>query len=155
MNIVRWNQPSLTSWPGFGRLFDLRNEIDRLFESPLAELNSPSNLLGGWTPAMDVYEDKDNFTVKTELPGMKKEEIEVSLHEGTLNISGERKSETKDEDADVYRSERYFGRFQRSVTLPSAVAADRVKAAYQDGILTITLPKTEEAKPKQIAVTVN
>jgi len=135
-------------------LSDLRNEIDRLFESPLTELTRSSNLLSGWTPALDVYEDKDNFTVKAELPGMKKEDIEVSLHDGSLSISGERKSETKHEDAEVYRAERFFGRFQRTVTLPNAVAADKVKAAYKDGVLTITLPKTEEAKPKQIDVSI-
>jgi len=155
MNIVKWQRPTLTTWPSFGRLSDLRDEIDRLFESPLTELTRTSNLLSGWTPALDVYEDKDNYTVKAELPGMKKEEIEVSLHEGTLSISGERKSESKHEDAEVYRAERFFGRFQRTVSLPSAVAADKVKAAYKDGLLTITLPKTEEAKPKHIDVAVN
>ena len=85
---------------------------------------------------------------------MKKEEIEVTLHDGSLSISGERKSETKHEDAEVYRAERFFGRFQRSVTLPAPVAADKIKAHYKDGVLTITLPKTEEAKPKQIDVSV-
>jgi HSP20 family protein len=155
MNIVKWQRPTLTGWPGFGRLSDLRDEIDRLFESPLTELTRTSQLLSGWTPALDVYEDKENFTVKAELPGMKKEEIEVSLHEGMLSISGERKSESKHEDAEVYRTERFFGRFQRTVNLPAAVAAEKVKAAYQDGVLTITLPKTEEAKPKHIDVSVN
>ncbi len=155
MNIVKWQRPTLTTWPSFGRLSDLRDEIDRLFESPLTELTRTSNLLSGWTPALDVYEDKDNYTVKAELPGMKKEDIEVSLHEGSLSISGERKSESKHEDAEVYRAERFFGRFQRTVSLPSAVAADKVKAAYKDGVLTITLPKTEEAKPKHIDVAVN
>lgn len=155
MNIVKWQRPTLTPWPSFGRLSDLRDEIDRLFESPLSELTRTSQLLSGWTPALDVYEAKDNFVVKTELPGMKKEDIEVSLHDGSLSISGERKTETKHEDAEVYRAERFFGRFQRTVTLPTAVAADKVKAAYKDGVLTITLPKTEEAKPKQIDVSVN
>jgi HSP20 family protein len=155
MNIVKWHRPTLATWPGFGRLSDLRDEIDRLFESPLTELARTSQLLSGWTPALDVYEDKDNFIVKAELPGMKKEAIEVSLHDGTLSISGERQSEVKHEDAEVYRAERFFGRFQRTVALPTAVAADKVKAAYKDGILTITLPKTEEAKPKQIDVSVN
>lgn len=155
MNIVKWQRPAVVNWPGFGRLSDLRDEIDRLFESPLTELTRTSNLLSGWTPALDVYENKDNYTVKAELPGMKKEDIEVSLHEGTLSISGERKSETKHEDAEVYRAERFFGRFQRTVALPTAVAADQVKAAYKDGVLTITLPKTEEAKPKHIDVSVN
>jgi HSP20 family protein len=155
MNIAKWQRPSLSNWPSFGRLSDLRDEIDRLFESPLTELTRTANLLSGWTPALDVFEDKDNFVVKAELPGMKKEEIEVSLHDGTLSISGERKSESKPDEAEVYRAERFFGRFQRSVGLPSSVAADQVKAAYKDGVLTITLPKREEAKPKHIDVSVN
>jgi len=155
MNIVKWQRPSLTNWPSFGRLSDLRDEIDRLFESPLSELTRTSQLLSGWTPALDVYEEKDNFVVKAELPGMKKEDIEVSLHDGSVSISGERKTESKHEDAEVYRTERFFGRFQRTITLPTAVAADKVKAAYKDGVLTVTLPKTEEAKPKQIDVSVN
>jgi len=154
MNLIRWQRPVLTPWANLGRLTDLRDEIDRLFESPLNELTRASNLLSGWTPALDVFEDKDNFTVKAELPGMKKEDIEVSLHDGSLSISGERKSETKHEDAEVYRAERFFGRFQRTVTLPAPVAADKVKAQYKDGVLTVTLAKTEQAKPKQIDVSV-
>jgi len=126
-----------------------------LFESPLAGLGRSSGLWSGWTPALDLYEDKDNLFVKVELPGMKREDIDVSMHEGSLSISGERKSEEKHKDADVYRAERFFGRFQRTVTLPSLVAAEKVKAQYKDGILTITLPKTEEAKPKHIDVNVS
>jgi HSP20 family protein len=134
----------------------LRDELDRLFESPLEQFARGSQLLsGGWAPALDVFEDKDTLTVKAELPGMKREEIEVSLHDGALTISGERKRETKHENAEVYRAERFVGRFQRSVTLPARVASDRVKAQYKDGILTVTLPKTEEAKPKQIDVNVS
>jgi HSP20 family protein len=134
-------------------LTDLRDEIDRLFDGTLAEFAQGSNLLSGWTPAFDVYEDKDNFTVVAELPGMKKEDIEVSLHNGSLSISGERKSNRQ--EAEVYRAERFFGRFQRTITLPTTVAGDKVKAQYKDGVLTVTLPKTEEAKPKQIDVAVN
>lgn len=154
MNLTRWQRPALATWPTFGRLTDLRDEIDRLFEVPLAELTRPSQWLSGWTPALDVYEDKDNLFVRVELPGMKKEDIDLSLHDGSLSISGERKSQEKHEDAEVYRSERFFGRFQRTVTLPTPVAVDKVKAQYQDGILTVTLPKTEEAKPKHIDVRV-
>src|SRR5271169_824461 len=154
-SLTRWQRPELSTWPGFGRLTDLRDEIDRLFESPLTEWAHTSNLLSGWTPALDLYEDKDNLFVKMELPGMKREDIDVSLHEGSLSISGERKSEQKHEDADVYRAERFFGRFQRTVALPTPVAAYKVKAEYKDGILTVTLPKTEEAKPKQINVNVS
>jgi len=154
MNLIRWQRPTLNNWPSLGRLSDLRDEIDRLFDAPLAEFSNASQLLSGWTPALDVYEDKENFVVKAELPGMKKEDIDVSIHDGSVSVSGERKGETKHEDAEVYRAERFFGRFQRTVTLPAPVAADKVKAQYKDGVLTITLPKTEEAKPKQIDVAV-
>jgi HSP20 family protein len=138
------------TWPGVGRLTDLRDELDRFFESPLAHT---SEFLG-WTPAFDVYEEKDNFVVKAELPGMKKEEINVALHDGDLIISGERKSETKSEGTEFYRAERFFGKFQRAITLPATVAANNVKAEYKDGVLTVTLPKSEEAKPRQIEVNV-
>ncbi len=154
MNLTRYQRPEV-AWPGFGRLSSLRDELDRLFESPWTELARTSQLLSGWTPALDIHEDKDNFIVRAELPGMKREDIDVSLHDGALSISGERKLEQKFEEAEVYRTERFFGKFQRTVSLPAAVAADKVKAQYKDGVLTITLPKTEEAKPKQIDVNVN
>ncbi len=151
-SLTRWQRPGLTAWTGFGRLTDLRDEIDRLFEAPLAELARSSHLLSGWTPALDMHEDKDNLYVRLELPGMKKEDIELSLHDGSLSIAGERKGEEKSKDAEVYRAERFFGRFQRTVTLPTAVAVEKVKAQYADGVLTVTLPKAEEAKPKRIDV---
>ena len=155
MNLIRWQRPELSTWTGFGRLSSLRDEIDRLFGEPLSELARASQLLSGRTPPLDLHEDKDNFVVNIELPGMKKDDIEVSLHDGSLSISGERKSEEKFEGADTYRSERFFGRFQRTVTLPAAVVADKINAQYKDGLLTVTLPKAEEAKPKQIDVQVN
>jgi len=143
------------AWPGFGRLSDLRDEIDRFFGAPLAEWARSAQVFTGWTPALDVYEDKDNVYVKAELPGMKREEIELTLHDGVLSISGERKVETKREEAETHRVERFFGRFQRTVTLPTPVASDKVQAEYKDGILSIKLPKTEESKPKRIDVSVN
>jgi len=113
------------------------------------------SFFGGWTPAIDLYEDKDHITIKAELAGMKKEDIEVTLHEGTLNIAGERKTEKRVEEPGLCRSERYFGRFQRAITLPAPVDGTKVKADYKEGVLTVTLPKTEEAKPKQIDVMVS
>ena len=155
-SLTRWHRPHLTTWPDFGQLTGLRDEIDRLFDAPLAELSrGASQLLSGWTPALDVYEDKDNVYVRAELPGMKKEDIDVSLHNGSLSISGERKAQEEFKDAEVYRSERFVGRFQRTLSLPTAVAADKIKAQYKDGILSVTLPKAEEAKPRQIDVSVN
>lgn len=134
--------------PGSGlvsRLSNLQDEFSRLLESPLA----------GWAPALDVHEDKDSFVIRTELPGLKREDIEVSLQDGALIISGERKEEKVEADVEVHRQERYYGKFQRALTLPEPVAADKVKADYKDGVLTVTLPKTEEAKPKKIDVSVN
>jgi HSP20 family protein len=152
MNLTRWQRPELSTWPAFGRLSDLRDQIDRLFEMPFSDLAQTSQLLSGWTPALDMHEDKDKFTIEVELPGMKREDIDISLHDGCISISGERKSEDKHEDTDIYRAERFVGRFQRTVELPASVAVDKVKAQYKDGILSVTLPKTEEAKPKQIEV---
>lgn len=154
MMLTRWQRPEVTSWPVFGRLSDLRNEIDRLFESPFADFGRTSNLLGGWMPAIDLSEDKDHFTVKCELPGMKKDDINLTLHEGCLTISGERREEQTHKDVEVHRAERFVGRFQRSLSLPAPVAADKIAAQYKDGVLTVKLPKTEEAKPKQIDVKV-
>jgi HSP20 family protein len=138
-----------------GGFADLRNEIDRLFDAPFSGLTDAPRFTTGWSPAFDVYENQDNFTVVAELPGVKKEDLAISLHEGRLSISGERKREEKSENTEVYRSERVFGRFQRTFTLPTAVTADKVTAKFTDGVLTVTLPKAEEAKPKQIDVTVN
>ena len=95
------------------------------------------------------------FTIKVELPGLKREEIGVSLQDGALVISGERKEEKISEGTEVHRQERFYGKFQRTLTLPTPVAADKVKAAYSDGVLTVTLPKAEEAKPKKIEVNGN
>lgn len=154
MNIIKFHRPTLTPLPGFARFADLQDEIDRLFDSPFAALTRDGQN-AVWSPALDVYENKENFVVKAELPGLKREEIEVSFHEGTLTISGERKVETKTEDTEVYRAERFVGRFQRAVALPTTVAADKVNASYRDGVLTIRLPKVEEAKPKKIDVAAN
>jgi HSP20 family protein len=154
MFLTRWNKTETPAWPAFGRLSDLRDELDRLFDSPLSELGRTSRLLNGWAPAVDLYEDKDNFTVKAELPGLKREDIDVSLNEGALVISGERKAEQKFDEAGTHRVERFFGRFSRTILLPATVNADKIAAQYKDGVLTVTLPKSEEAKPKQIEINV-
>jgi HSP20 family protein len=154
-NISRWQRPELTVWPTFGRLFSLRDELDRLFEGPFDGPSRTSQLLGVWNPAVDLYEDNNNLIVKAELPGLKREDIEVSLHDGALSISGERKDGEKVENAEVRRTERFVGRFQRTITLPSSVKADKVGAQYKDGVLTVTLPKAEEAKPRQIQISAN
>ena len=151
MKLTKYERPSV-AWPTFGRLANLQDELDRLFESPLRMFESP---LTGWAPALEVKEDKETFAISVELPGMKREDISVSLQDGALVISGERKTEKVEEGAEIHRQERFYGKFQRALTLPAPVAADKVKAQYKDGVLVVTLPKTEEAKPKQIDVSVN
>jgi len=144
MKLIKYERPGL-AWPNFGRLANFQEELDRLFESPLT----------GWAPALDVHEDADNFVIRVELPGLKREDIGISLQDGALIISGERKSEKVEESVEIHRQERFYGKFQRALTLPVPVAADKVKAQYKDGVLTVTLPKTEEAKPRQIDISVN
>jgi len=153
MSLIRYQNPEVSQWPTFNRLSSLRNELDRLFD--LSWPSRDSSLLSGWTPALDVFDEKDHFVVNVELPGMKKEEIDLSFQEGVLSISGDRKHTVENKDGETFRSERYFGKFQRSVTLPAAVDSAKISASYKDGILSVTLPKAEEAKPKQIAVNID
>src|SRR5438094_8351003 len=103
---------------------------------------------------MTLYDEKHNITVKAKRTGMKREEIEISYYHGALTISGKRKIQQKPDATETYRSERFLGRFHRTLKLPKPVQTDKAKATYKDGILTIVLPKTEEAKPKQITVNV-
>ena len=144
MKLMKYERPNI-AWPTFGRLANLQDELDRLFESPLT----------GWAPALDVHEDADKFTICAELPGLKREDIGVSLQDGAFVISGERKSEKVQEGVEVHRQDRFYGKFQRALSLPTPVAAEKIKAQYKDGVLTVTLPKAEEAKPKQIDISVN
>jgi len=156
MSLIRYQAPELSTWSPFNQLSTLRDEMNRLFDVSLPGFGGREDrLLGVWNPPLDVFQDKDHVFVKTELPGMKKEDIQISLHENTLTVSGERKHDQEIREGDSYRSERFFGRFHRSVTLPVTVQTDNVKAQYKDGILTVTLSKAEEAKPKQIEVQVS
>ena len=153
MNLIRYQFPELTQWSPMDRLASFRDEINRLFDGGTPARDS--GLFSGWTPALDVYDEKDRFLVSIELPGLKKEEISLSFHDGVLTVSGERKHEREGKEGETFRSERYFGKFQRSVSVPAAVDAGRVTATYKDGVLLIDLPKAEEAKPKQIQVNVS
>jgi len=107
-------KPELSTWSHLDQLLNLRDEIHRLFDPRLADGQRTTEFFDGWTPAIDLYEDKENLFVKVELPGLKKDEIEVSMHDGTLSISGERKAATEDSSNQTFRSERFFGRFHRS-----------------------------------------
>ncbi len=105
-------------------------------------------------PPVDVFEEKDDIVVKAELPGMTKEDIEVSLTDHTLTIKGEKKKEEEVKEENYYRSERSYGSFVRTLELPTEVYADKVKATFKNGVLEVRVPKTEEAKTKEIKVKV-
>ena len=120
MSIIRYQTPQLSNWSRFDRLASFRDEVNRLFDFSFPSRDT--GLFSGWSPALDLYDQKDDFVVTVELPGMKKEDIQLSLHDGVLTVSGERKTESTTEEAGkTFRSERYFGKFQRSVTLPTRV----------------------------------
>lgn len=105
-----------------------------------------------WSPAVDIAENNDNYEVTAELPGMKKDEIKISYEDDVLTLSGERKTEKDEKDKNFRRVERCFGKFQRSFYLPKNVKADEIKAKYKNGVLTVNIPKAEETKSKEIAI---
>jgi HSP20 family protein len=156
MSLIRYQTPSSAMWPSLNRWANLRDDLDTLLELPFLTGGArQAQLFTGWTPALDLYQNNDNVVAVVELPGMRKEDIEISLQDGVLTIGGERKSEEGGTGENASRTERFTGKFRRSVTLPTRVDANKVNATYKDGLLTVTLPKAEEAKPKQIQVNVS
>ena len=151
MNLIRYQSPELSAWPTLDRWSNLRDELNSLFDLPFLTNVNRQDLFSGWSPALDLYQNNDNLVAVVELPGMRKEDIEISLHAGTLTIAGERKSSFSNGEK-AERTERYLGSFRRSISLPARVDSNRVSATYRDGLLTVTLPKAEEAKPKRIQV---
>lgn len=142
----------LNRWGPFRDMLNLRADMDRFFKSFFSSY--PEEREGFWAPVVDIEEDKDAFIVKAEVPGIRKEDIKVTVRDNMLSIIGERKHEEETKEKTYHRIERAYGRFSRTISLPAAVDASKIKAAYKDGILTITLSKPESAKQKQIDVEV-
>lgn len=143
---------SLVKWEPFSDLVTLRDAMDRLFEDSFVRMRPITSLLGAEALALDVYETADNVVVKTSLPGIKPEELDITIIGGTLTIKGETKAEEKVEKGNYIRRERRYGSFQRSVQLPDGLEADKAEATFKDGVLTLKVPKSEAAKPKTIKV---
>jgi HSP20 family protein len=154
MSILRYQVPALNTatFAPLASFGALQNEVERLFDLPF--FGHESQAVAGWSPALDLYQDKDALTVKVEVPGMKKEDFQLALHDGELTITGERRHEKAQDEKASLRNERFFGKFERRITLPIQVDSSRVTASYEDGILTVLLPKAEEAKPRQIEINV-
>ena len=144
---------NLVRWEPFRDLISLREAMDRLFEEsfvrPRAGWLAP---LGAESLALDVYETDQDVVVKSSVPGVKPEDIDITITGDTLTIKGETKAEEKVEKANYIRQERRYGSFSRSLTLPTTVVAEQAKAEFENGVLTLTLPKAEEVKPKTIKV---
>jgi len=140
----------------FQELENLQREMNRLFDLTFPRLGEvDTTLLGGqWAPAIDIYDSKDNVVVKADLPGLNKDNIDVSIQDNVLTIKGEKKQEKEVKEEDYIRSERFYGSFHRSITLPSEIDSTKVRASFKDGVLELVLPKKEEAKPKQIKINV-
>ncbi|MBN1930795.1 MAG: Hsp20/alpha crystallin family protein [Desulfobacterales bacterium] len=143
----------IVPWRPFGdELTSFRKEIDKLWNRFLGETPFARTFAEEWLPSVDISEDKNSYLVKAELPGMDAKDVDVSLSGDLLTIKGEKKKETEEKDENRYRSERYYGSFQRVFRLPSGVKSDKVEASFDKGILKITLPKLEEAKKKEIEI---
>jgi HSP20 family protein len=143
---------ALVPWRPFGELSTLRREMDQLFEHFFGVEPRLESAVSGWEPRLDMSETKDSLIVRAEVPGLDAKDLQVSISGDTLTIKGEKKQEHERKDETHHLMERRYGAFTRMVRLPAPVAADMVKAAFKNGVLTITLPKTEEAKQKEIPV---
>ena len=154
---------AVTPWRPFTDLGRWDRDMERVMEDFFGRRMKPwlperwfkTEDLDFTAPAVDLYEEKDDIVVKVELPGMDKENIEVNLTDHTLTIKGEKKKEAETKEKDYYRSERSYGAFLRTLELPKEVHADKVKANFKNGILEVRLPKTEEAKAKEVKVKVD
>ena len=144
MALVRWN-PRDT--------FGLQREIDEMVNTFWGGFDSGRS--AGWNPRVDVSESEDGYTIHAELPGIRKEDLNITLRERVLTIEGEKKETDEKKEGNRYRSERSYGKFSRSFKLPSAVQEDKIAANYSEGVLTLTVPKAESVKPKQIEVKVS
>ena len=147
MALIHWTDP-------FRDVATLQDRMEQIFGNFLDRGSSGEDRLGTgvWTPAVDIYETKDAVCVRAELPGVDKDAVSVEVKDGVLALHGERKFEKEVKEENYHRVERSYGTFHRSFSLPSSVDGERVTASMKDGVLEVTLPKREEAKPKQIKI---
>ena len=148
MVMERWKPGwGITPWRPLREIADWERRFEDFFGRPLLPAEETN-----WMPAIDIFEKDDKFVVKTELPGMKEEDVDVSVVGDALIVKGEKKTEAEVKKEDYYRSERIYGSFYRSIPLPATVDANKIEASFEDGVLEITVPKLGGVKPKKIAV---
>ncbi len=150
MAMERWRpRQAVAPWHTF-------EDMDRFMDEVFCTWTTPWWRTGdmGWAPSIEVLDRKDSIMVRAEMPGMQKEDIDVSVMGDTMTISGERRQEAEAKEEDYYRREMSYGKFSRSITLPTSVDAEKIEATYENGILEINLPKIEKAKARKIEVKV-
>ena len=148
---------NLTKWDPFRELEDMTQRLNRIFGHSLVAKDKGSEAIkdAAWAPAVDVSETDSEYTIKAEIPEVKKEDVKVTLQNGVLTIQGERKEEKEEKGKRYHRIERSYGSFLRSFDVPANVDESKTKADFKDGVLTLSLPKSEQAKPKSIEVKVS
>lgn len=146
---------ALVRWEPFRNAAGLQERINRMFDDVFSA-NQPSEMdesaIGAWTPSSDIYETNDAIVIEAELPGLKKDDVNVEINDNVLSIKGERKEEDEKNDDNYYRRERFIGKFHRAFTLPMDVDTEKISAKFKDGVLHLEVPKPEEKKPKKINV---
>jgi HSP20 family protein len=155
MAMERWRPRwGLTPWRPIRDMEEMERRFDELFGRPLLPATWRRLPLEerGWAPAIEVFEKGDKFVIKAEVPGMKEEDVDVSVVGDTLTIRGEKKAESEVSEEDYYCCERSYGSFFRSIALPSTVDAKKIEASYEDGVLEVTLSKAAEVKPKKVPI---
>jgi HSP20 family protein len=141
---------AITRRDPFRDLLNLQNEMTRMFGRAYGDEGGESRT--SWAPPIDIFETQDAYKVVAELPGFSPDEVDVTVNEGTLTIKGERKFYSETNEENFHRIERKFGAFQRLVSLPQQVQSDNVVASFDKGVLTISIPKAEQAKPRRIQI---
>ncbi len=146
---------AIVRWEPFRDLVAGQRDFDRLFREAFSPVLGEGELsTRTWAPPVDIYENGDNLVLKAELPGVDPKEVEIRVEDNTLYLKGERKFEKEVKEESYHRVERSDGTFTRSFSLPNTINSDKVQAEYKDGVLTLTMPKKEEAKPKTIKINV-
>ena len=146
---------AIMRWKPWGDLVNIQDEVNRLFDDSFGRIPARWIESGArWSPAVDISENNDKIYVDVEIPGMKKEDIKVSLENSVLSLKGEKKQEREIKEENCHRVERQYGSFVRSFELPMPVQAEKIKASYRNGVLHVELPKAEEVKPKEIPIEV-
>jgi HSP20 family protein len=144
---------SIIRYDPFRDLRNLQEEVNRLFSSNISRAFGDEGIArGAWNPSVDIYENKDQIVLEAELPGMNREDFDITIENNVITVRGERRFEKKDEADSYHRVERSYGSFTRSFTLPQTVSADGAAAEYRNGVLRVTLPKREEVKARRIDI---